>query len=333
MIGNPIVSTDFPVDYASGNGSTTAFTLSVAPASVNAIDVQISGVAQSPQTYTVSGTTLTFTAAPPSGSNNIVVRHKGIAGIPNTPSAASVTPASLSTPNALYWNGSGNVGVGTTSNLASSKLDVRGRTRIGSGTTLGDAELIISNDASATSAWNVSVRPDVGGANNDLKFLRFNSSGSYQGIAMQIDQAAGRVTMSSQPRFLAYRTTNQTGYNSTSTGDVVVVYDATQYNIGSNYNTSTGKFTAPVAGTYLFHASAHTDSTGFGQAWLVINGTREPYLDFLVSSSAATILSALFLVYLNANDTVGYHVYNASNTSQTILPTNNHTYFRGYLIS
>ena len=94
-IGNPIVSTDFPVDYASGNGSTTAFTLSVAPASVNSIDVQISGVAQSPQTYTVSGTTLTFSAAPPSGTNNIVVRHLGVAGVPNTPSAASVVTTSI----------------------------------------------------------------------------------------------------------------------------------------------------------------------------------------------------------------------------------------------
>lgn len=98
-IGNPIVSTDFPVDYASGNGSTTAFTLSVAPASVNSIDVQISGVSQSPQTYSVSGTTLTFSAAPPTGTNNIVVRHLGVAGIPNTPSAGSVVTASIADAN------------------------------------------------------------------------------------------------------------------------------------------------------------------------------------------------------------------------------------------
>ena len=99
MIGNPIVSTDFPVDYKSGNGSTAAFTLSIAPASVNSIDVQISGVSQSPQTYSVSGTTLTFSAAPPTGTNNIVVRHLGIAGIPNTPSAASVVTASIADAN------------------------------------------------------------------------------------------------------------------------------------------------------------------------------------------------------------------------------------------
>ena len=88
---------------------------------------------------------------------------------------------------------SGNVGIGTVSNLASSKLDVRGRVRVGSGNSSGDAEVIWSNYASATSAWIAAVRQDVGGANNDLKFLRFDSSGSYQGVAMQIDSASGNV--------------------------------------------------------------------------------------------------------------------------------------------
>lgn len=89
-IGNPIVSTDFPKDTFTGNGSTTAFTMSVAPASVNAVIVIVSGVTQDPSTYTISGTTLTFSAAPPIGTGNISVRHLGVAGIPNTPSAASV---------------------------------------------------------------------------------------------------------------------------------------------------------------------------------------------------------------------------------------------------
>jgi len=98
-IGNPILTTDYPVNTFSGNGSTTAFTLSLAPASVNSILVAVSGVIQDPSTYTVSGTTLTFTAAPPSGTSNISVRHLGIAGIPNTPSAGSVITASIADAN------------------------------------------------------------------------------------------------------------------------------------------------------------------------------------------------------------------------------------------
>jgi hypothetical protein len=94
-IGNPIISTDFPKDTFSGNGSTTAFTMSIAPASVNAIIVVVSGITQDPSTYTISGTTLTFSGAPPTGTSNISVRHLGIAGIPNTPSAGSVVATSI----------------------------------------------------------------------------------------------------------------------------------------------------------------------------------------------------------------------------------------------
>ena len=117
-IGNPIVSTDFPKDKFSGNGSTTAFTMSIAPASVNSVLVIVSGITQSPDTYTISGTTLTFSAAPPTGTDNILVRHLGVAGIPNTPSAGSVvtssiadsnvTPAKLST-GSPSWDSSGNL--------------------------------------------------------------------------------------------------------------------------------------------------------------------------------------------------------------------------------
>lgn len=68
----------FLTDQFSGNGSTTAFTLSAAPANTNSILVAISGVLQSPDTYSVNGPTLTFSPAPPSGTGNISVRFLGI---------------------------------------------------------------------------------------------------------------------------------------------------------------------------------------------------------------------------------------------------------------
>jgi hypothetical protein len=48
-----------------GNGSTVAFTLASAPTNENATNVYINGVYQQKNTYTVSGTTLTFSQAPP----------------------------------------------------------------------------------------------------------------------------------------------------------------------------------------------------------------------------------------------------------------------------
>jgi len=48
-----------------GNGSTTAFTLGIEPGSENNTQVYIDGVYQEKGTYTVAGTTLTFSQAPP----------------------------------------------------------------------------------------------------------------------------------------------------------------------------------------------------------------------------------------------------------------------------
>lgn len=77
-IGNQPTSVSFPTDTFSGTGSQTAFTLQLAPASTNSVIVAVSGVVQDPSTYSVSGTTLTFSAAPPSGTGNISVRYLGI---------------------------------------------------------------------------------------------------------------------------------------------------------------------------------------------------------------------------------------------------------------
>ena len=76
--GNNPVSASYLTDYFSGNNTTVAFTLSRAPVSASSVIITISGVKQAASTYGVSGTTLTFSAAPPSGTNNIEVLHLGV---------------------------------------------------------------------------------------------------------------------------------------------------------------------------------------------------------------------------------------------------------------
>jgi hypothetical protein len=56
------------VQNFSGNGSTVAFTLSYDPGTENNTQVYVSGVYQQKNTYSVSGTTLTFSEAPPVGT-------------------------------------------------------------------------------------------------------------------------------------------------------------------------------------------------------------------------------------------------------------------------
>lgn len=80
------------VDRFSGNNSTTAFTLSSAPSSENNTYVFISGVYQQKDTYSLSGTTLTFSAAPPTGTNNIEVQH-----VSTTPTGVNPTVGTTTT--------------------------------------------------------------------------------------------------------------------------------------------------------------------------------------------------------------------------------------------
>jgi hypothetical protein len=76
--GNQPLSASYLTDYFSGNNTTVAFTLTRAPVSASAVIITISGVKQAASTYGVSGTTLTFSAAPPTGTNNIEVLHLGV---------------------------------------------------------------------------------------------------------------------------------------------------------------------------------------------------------------------------------------------------------------
>jgi hypothetical protein len=127
-IGNTATQQAFTpaVDFFNGNGSTTAFTLSRPVASVAQVQAVISNVPQKPgDAFTVSGNTITFTSAPPSGTQNIYVYYtspitqviapgQGTVGTDQIQNGA-VIPADLST-GAPTWNTSGNLGLGLTPN-------------------------------------------------------------------------------------------------------------------------------------------------------------------------------------------------------------------------
>ena len=88
------------IDEFNGNASTTAFTLTQTPSgnSANNFLVFVDNVYQrygSSYAYTVNGTTLTFTSAPPSGTNNIQVIQLSQANTINTVADSTVTKAKL----------------------------------------------------------------------------------------------------------------------------------------------------------------------------------------------------------------------------------------------
>ena len=96
-IGNQVTSVPHIVDIYNGNAVTTSFgTLSRAPAGTAAIAVFVDGAYQVPGLdYTLNGSVITFTVAPATGTNNVVIHHLGNGTTTQVPSDGSVTAAKL----------------------------------------------------------------------------------------------------------------------------------------------------------------------------------------------------------------------------------------------
>lgn len=133
-------------------------------------------------------------------------------------------------------------------------------------------------------------------------------------VAIRFD-ASGRVTMPAQPAFSAY---GNNGWNTFSNGsDTLITFPNTAYNIGNNFDTSTGVFTAPVNGVYAFtlHVYGRVQSgagTGtYWGAWMKQNGNNiSGNLGMTVtgytyaSGGTDEISSDTTLVQLSANDAI-----------------------------
>jgi hypothetical protein len=83
------------VQRFNGDGSDTTFTLSAQIANDQSILVSVDGVTQDSNAYAVSGTTLTFTAAPSAGTGNIFVNTISPVGSTVVPPDGSVTTARI----------------------------------------------------------------------------------------------------------------------------------------------------------------------------------------------------------------------------------------------
>jgi len=232
----------------------------------------------------------------------------------------------------------GNLGIGTIT--PSSKLTVdSGTTNTAySPTSFNTASQIKINVASTQNNYAGIQFTHAGNTEGFIGFVRTSTTASDADFVIQsyttsvgyteklrIDNS-GIVTMPYQPRFIAYGASS--GYIPGTYSQSVIF--PTVANTSGHYSTSTGLFTAPVTGTYLFQGSIYSTTTAnWSQAWLTINGVRGSYTD--VISGDAFLISTTHLVDLTAGDTVGYHPYTQSGT-YSIAASVYHTYFKGRLL-
>ena len=166
--------------------------------------------------------------------------------------------------------GNGNVGIGETSpdtslhikkNQSSTNSSIKLENAAGGNNSSFSVDWQLAS--SGTSAQIKAIRTNSPGAGDtDLRFST-STTGTTLVEAMRID-AAGIVTTPYQPGFkIAWNSKNATGTGrilSTAAGDSQAV-GRDQHNTGNHLSLSTGRFTAPVAGTYLLGFQAMRSGT------------------------------------------------------------------------
>ena len=166
-----------------GDGSTTAFTLDVAPSSTLVIEVFVGNVRQDPNSaYTLSGTTLTFTGAPPSGTNNIYVVHQA-------KSVGTIDPPATETVAKTF---SGGVTMsGTTTHSGTLKVDTVSENSSGNGVAIDGVTLKDNGVVLGTGGINF---PDSQTASADANTLDDYEEGSWTPTSASISfsSATGR---------------------------------------------------------------------------------------------------------------------------------------------
>ncbi len=153
--------------------------------------------------------------------------------------------AGATTLDAVTVNNSGNVGIGTS--FPGYKLALESSSNFA-------IHLLKtgSNDGWVRNIGTMDIAAASGGSSGQA--ITFSTGANFAGLTerMRID-GTGKVLMPYQPAFHAFR---DTAFNA---GSGVIVFPTIVTNIGSGYDNSTGRFTAPVAGTYLILTSFFTN--------------------------------------------------------------------------
>jgi len=191
--------------------------------------------------------------------------------------------------------------------------------------TVKSKKLQVGTDASASNNFTIyqpatpdgTLRIGVGNADSPTEVGRFDSNG---------------YVATNAPCFAAYQSSAQTISTNTFTK---VSYQAEEFDLTSDFDTSTYKFTPSVKGYYQFNARAVVNSTNdivtialYKNGVVDKRGTSTRDADS--QSARAPILSQL--VY--ANGTTDYfeiYVYHNSGTSETTAANANQINFQAFL--
>lgn len=199
------------------------------------------------------------------------------------------------------------------------------------GTAAGDPSFILSDQ---TNNWSLGIRT---GTSGQLQFCPSSSLGTPNWRMTQ----TGARTLPLQPCFRAYVSANISNVTGDGT-NYTIIYDSSDFDQASNFNTGTGTFTAPVSGKYMFISTVTLSGLAAGNTQFTFSFSSGAGSKILFDASAAAIRDA------NNNITVTGSTLASLTASQTatsiinvmggtkivgIVGGSNATTFSGFLVA
>ena len=188
----------------------------------------------------------------------------------------------------------------------------------------------------ADTSDGLKLESDTSGAidfqSNGVTKMSIDASGN-----LSID---GRITKQTQP---AFKVTVGSAQDNLATGYNNLNFDTESFDVGSNFNTSTKTFTAPVDGRYLFTATLGMKNLPLNGAWFILqlvttgnvisDSTSTDQWDASSDASSPTSFKTSGIVDLDANDTAYVRFYQYGGTAQADVHTSHvYTRFTGILL-
>ena len=237
--------------------------------------------------------------------------------------------------NTLFVDGTNNrVGIGTAAPNATLDVVSSDRKRIRA-TGVSEEGAILFQNGTTGSGQSNGFLVGIGGDSNAY-LLNFHNSpmifSTNNGERMRID-ASGRITTPAQPMFHATGS-GMSNISISGASLTQLVLNSTYVNIGTHYSTSTGRFTAPIAGAYFFYGQipyVSISSAGYAGIQILRNGS--PLLDGYTSGSfqygqpVASIIANLV-----ANDFVDLRAAYSLTSGTIETSVTGRAYFGGYLL-